>query len=98
SRAGCQRRERRRGMTPSEVRLLGVVGAELRAEVLAGRGTPEFDVAVAEAERLAAERAVERTAVWKIPAAGEHANHSFEGEPDHGVVMAMMRPGSLRFN
>jgi hypothetical protein len=58
------------------VRLLGVVGAKFRAKVLAGGGAPKFNVAVARAERRAAEHAAARAAVDEIPAAREHGNLS----------------------
>jgi len=64
------------GATLAELRLVGVVGAKFRAEVLAGRGAPKFNVAVAGAERRAAEHAAARAAVDEIPAAGEHRNLS----------------------
>jgi hypothetical protein len=69
---------RRRGATLSEARFLGVVGAKLRAKVVAGRRAPKFNMAITRTERLAAEHAVGRTAVDEIPAAGEHENHSIE--------------------
>src|SRR5262249_47344634 len=66
----------RGGAAPSKLRLLGVVGAKLRAEVLPGGGAPDFNVAIAGTERLAAEHAAARAAVHEIPAAREHRNLS----------------------
>jgi len=66
----------RGGAAPSELRLLGVVGAKLRAEVLPGGRAPDFDVAIAGTERLAAEHAAARAAADEIPAAREHRNLS----------------------
>jgi len=66
----------RGGAALSKLRLLGVVGAKLRAEVLPGGRAPDFNVAIAGTERLAAEHAAARAAVHEIPAAREHRNLS----------------------
>src|SRR5262249_2535069 len=66
----------RGGAAPSKLRRLGVVGANLRAEVLPGGGAPDFNLAIAGTERLAAEHAAARAAVHEIPAAREHRNLS----------------------
>ncbi len=47
----------RGGAALSKLRLLGVVGAKLRAEVLPGGRAPDFNVAIAGTERFAAEHA-----------------------------------------
>src|SRR5262245_3673386 len=60
------------GAALAELRLLGVIGAELRAKMLPGGCAPKLNVAVAGAERLAAEHAAARAAVHEIPAAREH--------------------------
>jgi hypothetical protein len=71
------RGERRRdGAASSKLRFLSVVGAKLRAKVLPGGRAPEFNVAIAGAERLAAEHAAARAAIHEIPAAREHRNLS----------------------
>src|SRR5262245_51185041 len=64
----------RGGAALSKLRLLGVVGAKLRAEVLPGGRAPDFNVAIAGTERLAAEHAAARAAAHEIPAAREHRN------------------------
>src|SRR5262249_29784095 len=64
----------RPGATLAEERLLGVVGAKLRAKMLPGGCAPEFDVAVTRPEGLAAEHAGAGAAVREIPAAGQHRN------------------------
>jgi len=66
----------RGGAALSKLRLLGVVGAKLRAEVLPGGRAPDFNVAIAGTERFAAEHAAARAAVHEIPAAREHRNLS----------------------
>src|SRR6476661_4365481 len=66
----------RSGAALAEERLLGVVGAKLRAKMLPGGCAPEFDVAVARPEGLAAEHAAAGAAVHEIPAAGQHRNLS----------------------
>ena len=63
---------RRSGAAFSKLRFLGVIGAKLRAEVLPGGRAPDFHVAIAGAERLAAEHAAARAAVHEIPAARDH--------------------------
>jgi hypothetical protein len=70
--SGCGRS----GAAFSKLRFLGVIGAKLRAEVLPGGRAPDFHVAIAGAERLAAEHAAARAAVHEIPAAREHRNLS----------------------
>src|SRR5438128_3126684 len=67
---------RRSGAAFSKLRFLGVIGAKLRAEVLPGGRAPDFNVAIAGTERLAAEHAAARAAVHEIPAAREHRNLS----------------------
>jgi hypothetical protein len=66
----------RSGAAFSKLRFLGVIGAKLRAKVLPGGRAPDFHVAIAGAERLAAEHAAARAAVHEIPAAREHRNLS----------------------
>src|SRR5262245_19336533 len=66
----------RPGAALAEERLLGVVGAKLRAKMLPGGCAPEFDVAVTRPEGLAAEHAAAWAAVREIPAAGQHRNLS----------------------
>src|SRR5262249_49193153 len=53
----------RPGAALSEERLLGVVGAKLRAKMLPGGCAPEFDVAVTRPEGLAAEHTAAGAAV-----------------------------------
>src|SRR5262249_47165260 len=57
---------------------LGVIGAKLRAEVLPGGRAPDFNVAIAGTERLAAEHAAARAGAREKPAAREH-----RGSPTH---------------
>src|SRR5215475_4037836 len=64
----------RGGAALSKLRLLGVVGAKLRAEVLPGGRAQDFNVAIAGTERLAAEHAAARAAAREIPAARAHRN------------------------
>src|SRR5215831_13943634 len=66
----------RPGAALAEERLLGVVGAKLRAKMLPGGCAPEFDIAVARPEGFAAEHAAAGAAVHEIPAAGQHRNLS----------------------
>jgi len=66
----------RSGAAFSKLRFLGVVGAKLRTKMLPGGRTPDFHVAIAGAERLAAEHAAAGAAVHEIPAAREHRNLS----------------------
>ena len=66
----------RSGAAFSKLRFLGVIGAKLRAKVLPGGRAPHFHVAIAGAERLAAEHAAARATVHEIPAAREHRNLS----------------------
>jgi hypothetical protein len=66
----------RSGAAFSKLRFLGVVGAELRTKMLPGGRTPDFHVAIAGVERLAAEHAAARAAIDEIPAAREHRNLS----------------------
>jgi hypothetical protein len=56
-------------MVLSKVRFLSVVGAKLRAKVVARRRPPKFNVALAKTEWLAAEYAVDGAAVDEMPAA-----------------------------
>src|SRR5262249_44005880 len=62
----------RDGASSSKLRFLSVVGTKLRAKVLPGGRAPDFHVAIAGAERLAAEHAAAGAAVHEIPAAREH--------------------------
>jgi len=66
----------RDGAAFSKLRFLSVVGTKLRAKVLPGGRAPDFHVAIAGAERLAAEHAAAGAAVHEIPAAREHRNLS----------------------
>src|SRR5262249_33452430 len=68
----------RGGAAPSELGRLGVIGAKLRAEVLPGGRAPDFNVAIAGTERLAAEHAAARAGAREKPAAREH-----RGSPTH---------------
>jgi hypothetical protein len=70
--SGCGRS----GAAFSKLRFLGVIGAKLRAKVLPGGRAPDFHVAIAGTERLAAEHAAARAAAHEIPAAREHRNLS----------------------
>jgi len=56
----------------SKLRFFGVVGAELRAEMFAIGGAPDFDVAIAKKERLVAERAASEIAGLEMFAARDH--------------------------
>jgi hypothetical protein len=63
---------RRGGTALLKVLFLSVVRAELRTEVVAVRRPPRFNITIAKAERLVAERAAGGPAAHEMPAARDH--------------------------
>jgi hypothetical protein len=61
-------------MALAKLCFLGIVRAKLRTEVFAIGCAPDFDVTIAENERLVAERAASEIAALEVLAARDHAS------------------------
>jgi hypothetical protein len=74
-------------MALAKLRFLGIVRAKLRAEVLAVRRPPDFNMTITKQERLVAERATEEVAMLEVLAACDHwIAPEKEGQLEHSVL------------
>ena len=74
-------------MALAKLRLLGIVRAKLRAEVLAVRRPPDFNMTITKQERLIAERAMKEVAMLEVLAARDHRiAPSNQGQLEYSVL------------